>query len=332
MRFTLAVTITAVLLSAAVPVLAHHAFSAEFDVNKPLTLKGTLSKWEIINPHSWFHFVVKDDNGTVVEWMIEGGSPNQLIKQGVTKNTLAIGTEMIIEGYQAKDASNKGVGRNLVLANGRRLFLSGDTDLPDKKPGDKKEEPKPADKKPEDKPADKKPDDKKPADKPDDKKPADKKPDAAKKPDEKPAKVSSLSDEETYELFQTFVDTLDQVERNYVKKLSRKELMEAAIQGVLTKLESVRANPEKAWKDSVNALASWGGPLDAPDAPLAIFGDMPEGDLGLLGATGEIPPGLTIPPLDPLEHDDAFFDALEGTAAQRPASATELNELRRYYA
>jgi 5-methylthioadenosine/S-adenosylhomocysteine deaminase len=101
--------------------------------------------------------------------------------------------------------------------------------------------------------------------------------------------------------------------------------------GVLTKLESVRANPEKAWKDSVNALASWGGPLDAPDAPLAIFGDMPEGDLGLLGATGEIPPGLTIPPLDPLEHDDAFFDALESTAAQRPASAAELNELRRYY-
>ena len=125
------------LLVAVVPVVAHHAFSSEFDINKPFKLRGTLTKWEMINPHSWFHFDVKDDNGTVAEWMIEGGSPNQLIKQGVTKNTLAIGTEMIIEGYQAKDASNKGVGRNLVLANGKRLFLSGDTDLPDKKPGDK---------------------------------------------------------------------------------------------------------------------------------------------------------------------------------------------------
>jgi hypothetical protein len=123
------------LLLAALPVLAHHAFSSEFDINKPFKFRGTLTKWEMINPHSWFHFDVKGENGTVVEWMIEAGSPNQLIKQGVTKNTLAIGTEMIIEGYQAKDASNKGVGRNLVLANGRRLFLGGESDVPPKKPG-----------------------------------------------------------------------------------------------------------------------------------------------------------------------------------------------------
>ena len=126
MRTKQAVVVAGVgLLLAAAPVWAHHAFSAEFDVSKPMKLQGTLTKWAMVNPHSWFHIDVKGPDGKVVSWMIEGGSPNQLIRLGVTKNTLAIGTEFVIEGYLAKDGTNKGVGRNFTFADGRRLFLGG---------------------------------------------------------------------------------------------------------------------------------------------------------------------------------------------------------------
>ena len=111
------------LLLSSTPLWAHHAFSAEFDVKKPLKLQGTLTKWEMINPHSWFHIDVKGPDGKVTTWMVEGGSPNQLIRLGVTKYTLPIGTEFIIEAYQAKDGTNKAVGRNFTFADGRRVFL-----------------------------------------------------------------------------------------------------------------------------------------------------------------------------------------------------------------
>ena len=109
---------------------AHHAFAAEFDVNKPLKIEGTLKKWEMVNPHSWFHVDVKG-----VTWMIEGGSPNQLIRMGVTKNTVPIGTALVIEAYHAKDGTNKAVGRNFILPDGSRLFLGGSAPG---QPGEKK--------------------------------------------------------------------------------------------------------------------------------------------------------------------------------------------------
>lgn len=113
------------LLSPAAPVEAHHAFAGEFDANKPIQLRGVLVKWEMINPHSWFHLDIKGADGKVATWMIEGGSPNQLIRLGVTKNSLQIGTELLVDGYLAKDGSMKAVGRNFTLPDGRRLFLGG---------------------------------------------------------------------------------------------------------------------------------------------------------------------------------------------------------------
>jgi hypothetical protein len=111
------------LLATAVPVWAHHAFAAEFDQKKPLKLKGTVVKWEVTNPHSWIHMDVKGDDGKVVTWMIEGGSPNNLYRLGFTKESLPAGAEIVVEGYQAKDGSNRAVGKNVTFTDGRRLFL-----------------------------------------------------------------------------------------------------------------------------------------------------------------------------------------------------------------
>lgn len=115
----------AAVLLAAAPLSGHHAFSAEFDIEQPLTIEGELVRWEMINPHSWFHIDVEAGDGTVSTWLVEGGSPNELIRQGVNRNTVQVGTFLVVEGYRAKDGTEKAVGRNFVLANGERLFLGG---------------------------------------------------------------------------------------------------------------------------------------------------------------------------------------------------------------
>ena len=111
------------LLLGAVPVWAHHAFAAEFDQTRPLKLKGTVTKWEVVNPHSWIHIDVKGEDGTVANWMIEGGSPNNLYRLGFTKDSLPPGSEILVEGYQAKDLSTRAVGKSVTFSDGRKLFL-----------------------------------------------------------------------------------------------------------------------------------------------------------------------------------------------------------------
>jgi len=115
----------ACLVLTAAPVWAHHAFAQEFDEKKPITLRGTVTKWELINPHSWIHMDVKGADGKVTEWMVEGGSPNNLFRLGFTKDSLPPGTEIVVEGYQAKDGANRAVGKDLTFPDGKRLFMGG---------------------------------------------------------------------------------------------------------------------------------------------------------------------------------------------------------------
>jgi hypothetical protein len=114
------------MLVASRPAGAHHAFAAEFDAARPLLLKGTVAKWELVNPHSWIHLDVKNADGTVTRWMVEGGSPNSLFRLGFTKDSLPKGSEIIVDGYQAKDGANRAVGKDLTFAkDGKRLFMGG---------------------------------------------------------------------------------------------------------------------------------------------------------------------------------------------------------------
>jgi hypothetical protein len=112
-----------VLFTAPPPAAAHHAFGSEFDATRPVLLKGKIVEIEWVNPHTWIHIEITKSDGTKEVWMVEGGSPNSLLRRGVNKNSFAPGTEVVIDGYQSRDRSQRANARNVTFNDGRKLFL-----------------------------------------------------------------------------------------------------------------------------------------------------------------------------------------------------------------
>jgi hypothetical protein len=104
------------------PAFPHHSFAAEYDANKPITLKGTITKVDLVNPHSWLYLDVKDSSGKVANWAVEMGSPNNLIRRGINKNSVPVGTEVTVDGYLAKDGTPTANGTTIRMPDGKRLF------------------------------------------------------------------------------------------------------------------------------------------------------------------------------------------------------------------
>ena len=126
----------ALLVACAAPAMAHHSFAAEFDAKQPVTLKGTVVRMEWINPHSWIHMDVKNPDGTVSRWMIEGGTPNTLLRRGLTRDSLPAGTEILVDGYRAKNGALRAYGAELIRPAGRRLVLGSSGTGAPTDPGD----------------------------------------------------------------------------------------------------------------------------------------------------------------------------------------------------
>ena len=130
------------ILLAGAPIFAHHAFSAEFNPNAPVKLQGPITKVELINPHAWIHMKVTKPDGKVEEWAVEGGTPNTLQRRGITRDTVAVGTVIMVSGYQAKDGTLRANGRNITFPDGRTLFLGSSGTGAPKDGADQTEPPK----------------------------------------------------------------------------------------------------------------------------------------------------------------------------------------------
>jgi hypothetical protein len=120
---SLAVGFGAALAAVSVPSLAHHSFAAEFDINRPIQLDGVVTKMQFSNPHSWLHIEVTTEAGEKQAWMVEGGAPNALMRNGWNRNSVPAGTKVHVEGFQAKDRSFRASGREITLPNGSSLFM-----------------------------------------------------------------------------------------------------------------------------------------------------------------------------------------------------------------
>ena len=137
----------AFIAAATAPIVGHHAFGAEFDPDAPIRLQGKVVKLEWVNPHAWIHIEIAKPDGTKEVWMVEGGTPNTLLRRGLTRETLKLGTELVVDGYQTKDHSLKRAnGRDVTFTDGRKMFMGSSgtgaprdgrdpTETPIKKPG-----------------------------------------------------------------------------------------------------------------------------------------------------------------------------------------------------
>ena len=142
-RGWIAIASASLLAVAAVPLLAHHAFSAEFDANAPVTLRGPVTKVEWINPHAWIHMEVKTPAGKSEIWMVEGGTPNTLQRRGITRESIKIGTPIVVAGFQAKDGRLRANGRDITFPDGRTLFMGSSGTGAPRDGKDPNEKPKP---------------------------------------------------------------------------------------------------------------------------------------------------------------------------------------------
>jgi len=126
--------VAAIALLVATPVLAHHSFSAEYDATQPITLRGTLTKMDWVNPHGWLYIDVRQPDGKVVNWAIEAGSPNSLIRKGLRQSDFPIGSEVVVDGYRARKGTSSAIGTSVKFADGRNFFLGAPADAPPSKP------------------------------------------------------------------------------------------------------------------------------------------------------------------------------------------------------